>query len=328
MLHDHVPSPYGPNDVGTCGLRIALIVPCYNEAKAIGNVVDDFIETVPGIICHVFDNNSTDNTADVARAHGATVHHVRHKGKGNVVRRMFADIEADIYIMVDGDATYDAKAAPKLIQTLIDGNLDMVVGSRVSNEVEAYRPGHRWGNRMLTGFVSMIFGRAFDDMLSGYRVFSRRFVKSFPAHARGFETETELAVHALELRMPVTEIPTVYGARGEGSVSKLNTYRDGWRILVTILRLFKAERPFAFFTIGFALLQVLSMALAMPLVWTYLETGLVPRIPTALLCSGITILGFLLLVCGMVLETVTLGRIEAKRLVYIQTPSTYAVVKE
>lgn len=281
---------------------------------------------MPGIACHVFDNNSSDNTADVARAHGATVHHVRHKGKGNVVRRMFADVEADIYVMVDGDATYDASAAPQLIQTLIDGDLDMVVGSRISREVAAYRPGHRWGNRMLTGFVCLIFGRAFDDMLSGYRVFSRRFAKSFPAHARGFETETELAVHALELRMPVAEVPTAYGARPEGSVSKLNTYRDGWRILITILRLFKAERPLTFFTICFALCQLLALMLAVPLVWTYLETGLVPRIPTAVLCSGLTLLGFLLLVCGLVLETVTLGRIETKRLSYLQTPSTRSLL--
>ena len=306
--------------------RIALIVPCYNEAAAIADVVAGFRQAVPGIACHVFDNNSSDNTAEVARKAGATVHHVRHKGKGNVVRRMFADVEADIYIMVDGDATYDASAAPGLIKALVDDDLDMVVGSRVSDAVAAYRPGHRWGNRMLTGFVSLIFGRAFDDMLSGYRVFSRRFAKSFPAHARGFETETELAVHALELRMPVAEVPTAYGVRPEGSVSKLNTYRDGWRILMTILRLFKAERPLSFFSIGFALCQLLALVLAIPLFLTYFETGLVPRMPTAVLCSGLVLLGFVLLVCGLILETVTLGRIEAKRLSYLQTPGTRSLL--
>lgn len=307
--------------------RIALIVPCYNEAAAIADVITGFTRAVPGIICYVFDNHSSDNTAEVARAAGAQVRQVRHKGKGNVVRRMFADVEADIYIMVDGDATYDAQAAPRLIQTLIDGDLDMVVGSRVSDEVAAYRPGHRWGNKMLTGFVSLIFGRAFDDMLSGYRVFSRRFAKSFPAHARGFETETELAIHALELRMPVAEVTTRYGARPEGSVSKLNTYRDGWRILMTIMRLFKAERPLSFFSIGFVLCLLLALVLAAPLVLTYLETGLVPRLPTAVLCSGLVLLGFLLLVCGLVLETVTLGRIEAKRLSYLQTPGIRSLLE-
>jgi len=306
--------------------RVALVVPCFNEAVAIKRVIAGFRHAVPGIACHVFDNNSSDNTAEVARAAGATVHHVRHKGKGNVVRRMFADVEADIYLMVDGDATYDATAAPKLIKTLIEGDLDMVVGSRVSEEEVAYRSGHRWGNGMLTGFVSLIFGRAFNDMLSGYRVFSRRFAKSFPAHAHGFEIETELAVHALELRMPVAEVPTAYGARPEGSVSKLSTYRDGWRILMTILRLFKAERPLNFFAIIFALCQLLALVLAAPLFWTYMESGLVPRIPTAVLCSGLSLLGFLLLVGGLVLETVTRGRIEAKRLSYLQMPGTRSLL--
>lgn len=235
---------------------------------------------------------------------------------------MFADVEADIYVMVDGDATYDASVAPQLIQALVDGDLDMVVGSRVSTEQAAYRSGHRFGNKLLTGFVSVIFGRAFDDMLSGYRVFSRRFAKSFPAHSQGFETETELAVHALELRMPVAELPTLYGARLDGSVSKLNTYRDGLRILMTIFKLFKVEKPLAFFSLGFALCLLLALGLAVPLVLTYLETGLVPRLPTAILCSGLVILGFLLLVCGLVLDTVTLGRIEAKRLAYLRIPST------
>ena len=301
--------------------RIALIVPCYNEAAAIEAVISGFKKSLPQIECYVFDNNSTDGTAQVARSAGAQVRHVRLKGKGNVVRRMFADVDADIYVMVDGDATYDAAAAPMLIQTLVDGDLDMVVGSRVSSEVAAYRPGHRFGNKMLTGFVSMIFGRAFDDMLSGYRVFSRRFAKSFPAHSAGFETETELAVHALELRMPVAEVPTVYGARLDGSVSKLNTYRDGFRILLTIFKLFKAEKPLAFFSLGFLMCLLLALGLAAPLVLTYLDTGLVPRLPTAVLCACLVLLGFLFLVCGLVLDTVTLGRLEIKRMAYLQTPA-------
>ena len=226
--------------------RVALIVPCYNEARAIQAVIGDFKQAVPSMACYVFDNDSNDGTADVARAAGAQVRHVRLKGKGNVVRRMFADVDADIYVMVDGDATYDAAAAPMLIQTMIEGDLDMVVGSRVSDQVAAYRPGHRFGNRILTGFVGFIFGRAFDDMLSGYRVFSRRFAKSFPAHSQGFEIETELAVHALELRMPVAEVATAYGSRLDGSVSKLSTYRDGVRILLTIFKLFKAEKPVSY----------------------------------------------------------------------------------
>lgn len=302
--------------------RIALVVPCYNEEAAIAAVIAGFKQALPGIECYVFDNNSTDGTAEVARAAGAQVRQVKLKGKGNVVRRMFADVEADIYVMVDGDATYDASVAPQLIQTLMDDDLDMVVGSRISTEQAAYRSGHRFGNKLLTGFVSFIFGRAFDDMLSGYRVFSRRFAKSFPAHSQGFETETELAVHALELRMPVAEVPTQYGARLDGSVSKLNTYRDGLRILLTILKLFKVEKPLAFFSLGFVMCLLLAMGLALPLVLTYIDTGLVPRLPTAVLCSGLVLLGFLLLVCGLVLDTVTLGRLEAKRLAYLRIPST------
>jgi hypothetical protein len=242
------------------------------------------------------------------------------QGKGSVIRRMFSDVEADIYVMVDGDNTYDASVAPKLIETLVNDGLDMVVGCRVSDEVEAYRPGHRFGNAMLTGFAASIFGRAFRDMLSGYRVFSRRYVKSFPAHARGFETETELAVHALELRMPVAEVDTYYGSRPEGSVSKLNTYRDGFRILMTILKLFKLERPLAFFSICFAASLFLSIAFAIPIFETYLKTGLVPRLPTALLCVALSLLGFLFLICGLVLDTVTKGRLEAKHFAYLSVP--------
>jgi len=302
-------------------LRVAVLVPCYNEAQTIGQVIDDFKRALPAAALYVFDNNSKDGTSEVARRHGAQVVHVGLQGKGNVVRRMFADVEADVYVMVDGDATYEAAAAPALVQALVDGKLDMVVGSRVSDEQAAYRPGHRFGNVLLTRFVGLIFGRAFDDMLSGYRVFSRRFVKSFPAQARGFETETELAVHALELRLPVREIATAYGARPEGSHSKLSTYRDGWRILMAILRLFKAERPLAFFGIGFAACLALALGLAVPLAMTYMQTGLVPRMPTAVLCASLTLLGFLLLVCGLVLDTVTQGRLEAKRLAYLRVPA-------
>jgi glycosyltransferase involved in cell wall biosynthesis len=303
-------------------LRIAVLVPCYNEAQTIGRVIDDFRRALPSAAHYVFDNNSQDGTAEVARRHGAEVVHVGLQGKGNVVRRMFADVEADVYVMVDGDATYDAAAAPSLVEALVWGKLDMVVGSRVSDEQAAYRLGHRFGNVLLTRFVGLIFGRAFNDMLSGYRVFSRRFVKSFPAQARGFETETELAVHALELRLPVREIATAYGARPEGSHSKLSTYRDGWRILMAILRLFKAERPLAFFGIGFAVCLLSALGLSAPLFLTYLETGLVPRMPTALLCASFVLLGFLSLVCGLVLDTVTQGRLEAKRFAYLSVPST------
>lgn len=298
------------------GQKIAVIVPCYNEANS--SVVEDFRRHLPEAEIYVFDNNSTDGTSDVARSVGAQVRRVALQGKGNVIRRMFADVEADVYVMVDGDGTYDASAAPTLIKAMLEDGLDMVVGSRVSDELTAYRSGHRFGNVMLTGFAATIFGRTFKDMLSGYRIFSRRYVKSFPAHA--LETETELAVHALELRMPVAEIETRYGSRPEGSESKLNTYRDGIRILMTILRLFKLERPFAFFGICFVISMLLAVGLAIPLLGTYLETGLVPRVPTALLCVALSVVGFLFLVCGLILDTVTKGRLEAKRLAYLLIP--------
>ncbi|WP_322106126.1 glycosyltransferase [Paraburkholderia sp. J41] len=298
-------------------LRIAVVVPCFDEAATIGAVVRDFREALPCSAIYVFDNNSTDGTADLAREAGAIVRGVADQGKGNVIRRMFADVEADVYVMVDGDGTYDAKAAPQLVETLLAGGLDMVVGVRVSDEREAYRRGHRFGNRLLTQCVATLFGQSFTDMLSGYRVFSRRFVKSFPAHASGFETETELTVHALELRMPVAEVMTAYGARPEGSQSKLNTWADGLRILLTITRLFKAERPLPFFSLGFFCCVLLSIVLAIPVFDTYLHTGLVPRLPTALLCAALILLGAILLACGIVLDTVTRGRIEAKRFAYL-----------
>jgi len=301
--------------------RIAVLVPCHNEAATIAQVVAAFAAQLPTASIHVFDNNSSDATIAHARAAGAQVREVALQGKGNVVRRLFADVDADVYVLVDGDATYDAAMAPALIERLLRDGLDMVVGARRSDEAAAYRAGHRVGNVLLTRCVSFLFGRSFDDMLSGYRVFSRRYVKSFPAHAAGFETETELAVHALQLRMPVAEVATAYGARPQGSQSKLRTWHDGTRILLTILRLFKAERPLLFFSLGFGACVLLALGLAVPLVLTYAHTGLVPRFPTAILCSALVLLGFLLLACGLILDTVTRGRVEAKRLAYLAIPA-------
>jgi hypothetical protein len=303
-------------------LSVAVLVPCYNEAVAIGTVVGQFREALPFARIHVYDNNSTDDTIAVARAAGATVHSVTRQGKGNVVRRMFADIDADVYVLVDGDATYHAASAPTMVERLVAEELDMVVGARESEEKAAYRPGHRFGNRLLTGCVAWLFGREFTDILSGYRVFSRRFVKSFPALAEGFETETELSVHALELRMPIAEVVTPYAARAEGSVSKLSTYRDGWRILGTILRLFQAERPLGFFGLLGGLFAVVSVAVSVPLFLTYLETGLVPRIPTAVLVTGMMLMAMGFMLCGLILNTVTRGRQEMKRLAYLAIPPT------
>ena len=300
-----------------------MLVPCYNEETTVARVVDDFAGVLPAAAIYVFDNNSTDATIARARAAGAIVNSVRERGKGSVVRRMFADIEADIYVLVDGDATYDAKAAAAMVTALIEGGLDMVVGARQSEEQAAYRAGHRFGNWLLTSCVIFLFGHTFTDILSGYRVFSRRFVKSFPAHASGFETETELTVHALELRMPVAEIDTVYGARPADSQSKLNTYRDGFRILMTIFGLLKVERPLLFFSMGFALCALLSVTLAIPVFQTYLQTGLVPRFPTAILSACLMLLGIILLTCGLVLDTVTRGRAEAKRLAYLAIPGVW-----
>ena len=309
-------------------LRVAVIVPCYNEALTIGRLVRDFGACLPQAQIYIFDNNSTDNTAQVAREAGAIVRKVTMQGKGSVVRRMFADVEADAYVMIDGDGTYDASVAPQLVDRLLQEGLDMVVGCRVSTEQAAYRFGHRAGNMLLTSFVSSIFGRTFTDILSGYRVFSRRYVKSFAAHSSGFEIETELTVHALELRMPVAEVETVYGSRPEGSVSKLSTYRDGFRILTTILRLFKSEKPLAFFSIAFALFALASIDLAIPVVMTYLETGLVPRLPTAVLCTALMLFGVVLLACGIILDAVTKARIEQKRFSYLAVPLFGAAARD
>ena len=301
-------------------VRIAVLIPCFNEEAAIEKVVRDFRRALPQAVIHVFDNNSTDHTVEVARRAGALVGHVTLQGKGNVIRRMFADVEADIYVMVDGDDTYHADSSPAMIERLLADGLDMVVGRRVSDDVASYRTGHRFGNRMLTGCVAYLFGRTFTDMLSGYRVFSRRFVKSFPALAKGFETETELTVHALGLRMPVAEIDTPYKSRPEGSFSKLSTYRDGVRILRSIVRLFRLERPRFFFGLIGAVLAVLAVVLAVPLAITYVQTGLVPRLPTAILVTGLGVLASLSLTCGLILENVTRGRQEARRLVYLGIP--------
>src|SRR6201990_1404961 len=267
-------------------MRVAVLVPCFNEEAAVAPVVADFRKALPSATIFVYDNNSSDRTVAVPCEAGAEVRSERRQGKGHVVRRMFADIDADIYLLVDGDATYDAASAPRMIDTLVNDHLDMVVGFRVDQSDAAYRRGHRTGNRMLTGFLSMVFGQAFRDILSGYRVFSRRFVKSFPVLSDGFEIETELSVHALELALPVAEIQTPYFARPEGSFSKLNTWRDGLRILGTILKLYRSEKPLRFFTAIGVALMALSVVLAIPVVVTYLERGLLPRVPTAALCTA------------------------------------------
>jgi glycosyltransferase involved in cell wall biosynthesis len=303
------------------GLSIAVLLPCYNEEAAIARTVADFRAALPDAAIYVYDNNSTDKTREVAAQAGAIVRAEKMQGKGHVVRRMFADVEADIYLMADGDATYDASAAPALVAKLIDEQLDMVVGARKTEVEAAYRRGHALGNRLFTGLLSSLFGRSFSDIFSGYRVFSRRFAKSFPALSRGFETETEISVHALELAMPVGEIVTAYGARPEGSHSKLSTYRDGWRILKTILHLYRIERPVLFYGSFALFLATLAVVLAIPLAITYFQTGLVPRFPTAILATGLMILAFLCFFCGLILDTVVRGRREVRRLHYLSFPA-------
>ena len=301
--------------------RIAVLLPCFNEEAAIAQTVIRFQAALPGAEIYVYDNNSTDRTREVAAAAGAIVRSERMQGKGHVVRRMFADVEADIYVMADGDATYDAAVAPDLVRKLLDEQLDMVVGARQSEVEEAYRRGHRLGNRLFTGLLASLFGRTFSDIFSGYRVFSRRFAKSFPALSRGFETETEISVHALELAMPVGEVVTVYGARPEGSHSKLSTWRDGWRIMKTIIHLFRIERPVIFYGSFSLFLAALAIALSVPLVITYLQTGLVPRFPTAILATGLMILAALSFFAGLILDTVVRGRREVRRLHYLSLPA-------
>lgn len=301
-------------------LGVAVLIPCYNESSTIALVVRKFKVALPGALVYVFDNDSTDETAYLAGLEGAIVRSVNIRGKGNVVRRMFADIQADIYLLVDGDDTYCAKSSPEMVRKLLMDGLDMVLGSRVAIDKKAYRFGHRFGNALLTQTMAFIFGRCFTDMLSGYRVFSRRFVKSFPAHSRGFETETELTIHALELRMPVVELSTPYISRPEGSNSKLSTFQDGIKILITIFNIFKVEKPLYFFSLGFIILILLALILAYPLLITYISTGLVPRIPTLIASSALVLLGTLLLTCGIILDVVTRGRNELKRFIYLSIP--------
>jgi Glycosyl transferase family 2 len=300
---------------GAC--KIAVLVPCYNEEKSVGKVVDDFRAALPTAEILVYDNNSTDNTARAARAAGAKVVHEVRQGKGFVVRRMFADVDADIYVLVDGDATYDAPSVTRMIGRLLEKRLDMVVGARVDREEGAYRAGHRAGNRLLTGFVARMFDSKLNDMLSGYRVLSRRFVKSFPVLSGGFEIETELTVHALVLGLAMEEVDTPYYARPQGSLSKLNTWRDGLRILLTIGNLYRAEHPLPFFASIGLVLALISIGLAIPIITTFLETGLVPRLPTAVLSTGLMLLAFLSGAVGLILDTVTRGRRELKLLAYL-----------
>ena len=297
--------------------RIAVLLPCYNEEAAIAATVEGFRNALPGATIYVYDNNSRDSTREAAAKAGAVVRTERQQGKGHVVRRMFADIDADVYVMADGDLTYDPQAAPKMVDMLIGEQLDMVVGTRRHEAKQAYRGGHVMGNRLFTGLLSRLFGRSFSDIFSGYRVFSRRYVKSFPVLSQGFEIETEMSVHALELRMPVGEIETSYAARPEGSHSKLSTWGDGWRILKTIVTLYRIERPVLFFGSIGALLLAAAIVLSIPLVITYLNTGLVPRFPTAILVTGMTVIAVLCFFTGLILDTVTRGRREVRRLAYL-----------
>ena len=307
--------------------KIAVLVPCYNEESTIAKVVRDFRASLPSADIYVYDNNSRDATIARAKQAGAIVRSETLQGKGNVVRRMFADIEADIYVLVDGDDTYDAQAAPTLIGTLIDEGLDIVSGKRESTAVAAYRPGHVLGNRMLTGLTSLMFGVKLADMLSGYRIMSRRFVKSFPSAAKGFGIETELSVHVVRLKVPMAEVATHYKERPVGSVSKLNTYRDGIRILLTIAGLMRRERPLIFYGLFFLFFAMFSFTIGIPVVFEYFETGLVPRLPTTVLVTGMMVLAFLSLFTGLILDTVTRGRWEMKRLRYLGIPGPHDLRK-
>ena len=305
---------------GAPALRIAVLVPCHNEAATVAQVTADFARALPGAAVWVFDNNSTDATAARAEAAGALVRHAGLKGKGNVVRRMFADIDADVYVLVDGDGTYDAAAAPMMVRRLVDEGLDMVSAARRSTEAEAFRAGHRFGNRALSGVVRMVFGRQFEDMLTGYRAFSRRFVKSFPAHSSGFEIETELTVHTLQMRLPAVEIEAAYGARPEGSESKLSTVRDGLRIPRMISLMVREERPIQFFGVAGLAAVALAALLAAPVLAVYLKTGLVPRLPTLVVAVGLVVTALLSFFCGLVLDSVSRLRLEQRRLAYLAWP--------
>jgi glycosyltransferase involved in cell wall biosynthesis len=302
-------------------IRIAVMIPCYNEAATIAAVVRDFRTQLPHADIYVYDNNSKDETVRLAEEAGAIVRRETQQGKGHVVRRMLSDIDADVYLMVDGDDTYDAAAAPQMVQMIVDQSLAMVVARRIHQQADAYRSGHVLGNKLFTLAVEKLFGRTFTDILSGYRALSRRFVKSFPLTSAGFEVETELSVHALTLKLPVAEIDSLYKVRPKGSVSKLSTYKDGFRILYMIIRLFRSERPQLFYSVIGCFLLLLSVVLAYPLVLTFIETGLVPRFPTAILATGTALSGLLSLCNGFILDTVTQGRREAKQLAYLATPA-------
>src|SRR5258708_706337 len=306
-----------PLAIADSPVSIAVLMPCFNEALTIGTVVTAFKKALPEATIHVYDNNSTDDTLAAAMAAGAVVRTETRQGKGNVVRSMFADIEADVFVLADGDGTYEASAAPRLVEKLLLDGLDLVNGARIATGLQAYRPGHQFGNRLLTNIVRMIFGRQFNDMLSGYKVLSRRFVKSFPAMSNGFETETELAVHALELRLACAELDTAYGERPRGSSSKLRTFSDGARILLLIARLVKEERPIQFFGLIGLLLIGLALGLGLPVVFEFLQTGLVPRLPSAVLSAALVILGVIALFTGLILEMITRTRQELKRLIYL-----------
>jgi hypothetical protein len=307
-------------------LDVAVLIPCHNEAATIAKVVRDFRRALPSARVCVYDNLSDDETALLAKRAGAIVYNEPYKGKGNVVGRMFADIEADIYVLVDGDDTYEAADAPRLVRTLVERRLDLVNGKRMPVREGAFRPGHRFGNRLLTAAICGIFASRFSDMLSGYKVMSRRFVKSFPALASGFETETELVVHALELRMQVAEVEVSYRERPQGSTSKLSTARDGLRIARTIVSLVREERPLLTFSLASATLASTSLLLGWPILVEFFATGLVPRLPTAVLATGLMLLAFLALTCGLVLDTVTVGRRELKRLHYLQIAPKWQAV--
>ena len=323
-----VPAPATRGGVEAEAPRIAVLIPCHNEAATIGRVVADYARALPGAAIWVFDNNSTDDTAAVAAGAGALIRRVPLQGKGNVVRRMFADVEADIYLLVDGDDTYDAAAAPLLVQRLIEDDLDMVSAARVATHAEAFRAGHRFGNRALSGVVKLIFGRQFEDMLSGYRAFSRRFVKSFPAHSHAFEIETELTVHTLQMRLPSAEIEAPYGARPDGSESKLSTIRDGIRIARMIGLLVREERPLQFFSVAGIVALALAGLLALPVLMDYLRTGLVPRFPTLIVAASLFVVALLSFAGGLILDTVSRARLEQRRLAYLALPGPELLADE
>jgi glycosyltransferase involved in cell wall biosynthesis len=302
-------------------VEIAIIVPCYNEEAAVGKTVTDLRAALPQATIYVYDNNSTDATAERAAEVGAIVRHEPRKGKGNVIRRAFSDVEADVYLMIDGDDTYDASAAPTLVRTLLSGPFDHVVGVRAQETDTAYRPGHATGNKALTGVVGFLYGRTMTDMLSGYRALSRRYVKSFPAISQEFEIETELTIHSLHLRVPTAEVPVGFKDRPEGSESKLRTYRDGWRILRWILNVTRHERPFLFHGILAAIVGVIALVISIPVIVDYARTGLVPRFPTAILAASIMVIAVLVGAVGYLLDAIRRSREEAARLSYLRLPA-------